>query len=151
MHSCLFRELQLIIVLLLICVQFLYELKRKGYLSKTVRGIFHFRLRLIFIKVYIFVRHKSIESLTVKRDNSLRNRNNKKKIIENWLISAWVGALQKLIWRRTFELMKSKFWESHFFSIVTFKQIFDIPLLNNLFISFNNLLFISLVELKNIY
>ena len=35
--------------------QFLYELKHKVRLSKTVCGIFHFRLRLVFIKVYIFV------------------------------------------------------------------------------------------------
>ena len=34
-------------------LQFLYELKYKVHLSKTVCGIFHFRL--VFIKVYIFV------------------------------------------------------------------------------------------------
>ena len=28
--------------------RFLYELKRKVYLSKSVRGIFHFRFRLVF-------------------------------------------------------------------------------------------------------
>ena len=31
----------------------------KFRLSKTVRGIFHFRFRLIFIKVYIFVEQKT--------------------------------------------------------------------------------------------
>ena len=36
-------------------LQFLYELKKKIRLSKTVYGIFHFRLRFVFIKVYIFV------------------------------------------------------------------------------------------------
>ena len=36
------------------------------------------------------------------------------------------------------------------FSIGTFKQIFDVPFINNLFISFHNL-FISLIELKNIH
>ena len=41
-----------------------------------------------------------------------------------------------------FKLRKSKLWERQFFSIVTFKQIFDIPFLINLFI--------SLIELKNI-
>ena len=35
-------------------LRFLYELKRKVGLSKTVCGIFHFRFRFIFIKVYIF-------------------------------------------------------------------------------------------------
>ena len=38
---------------------FLYELKRKVYLSKTVRGIFHSWFRLAFIKVYIFVKRKA--------------------------------------------------------------------------------------------
>ena len=38
---------------------FLYELKHKVHLSKIVRGIFHFRFRLILIKVYIFVQQKA--------------------------------------------------------------------------------------------
>ena len=33
------------------------------------------------------------------------------------------------------KLRKSKFWESQFFSIITSKWVFDIPLLINLFIS----------------
>ena len=36
-------------------VRFLYELKHKVRLSKTVCGIFHFRFRFVLIKVYIFV------------------------------------------------------------------------------------------------
>ena len=36
-------------------MRFLYELKHKGFLSKTVYGIFHFRFRFVSIKVYIFV------------------------------------------------------------------------------------------------
>ena len=32
---------------------FLYELKQKARLCKTVCGIFHFRFRFVFIKVYI--------------------------------------------------------------------------------------------------
>ena len=36
-------------------LQFLYELKHKVYLPKSVCGIFHFRFHFIFIKVYIFV------------------------------------------------------------------------------------------------
>ena len=36
-------------------MRFLYELKYKVRLSKTVCGIFHFRFRFVFIKVYIFV------------------------------------------------------------------------------------------------
>ena len=33
---------------------FLYELKHKVCLSKTICGIFHFQFRFIFIKIYIF-------------------------------------------------------------------------------------------------
>ena len=40
--------------------------------------------------------------------------------------------------------------KSQFFSIVPFKEIFDILLPNNLFISFLKL-FISLIELKNVH
>ena len=36
-------------------LRFLYELKHKVCLSKTVRGIFHFQFCFGFIKVYIFV------------------------------------------------------------------------------------------------
>ena len=35
--------------------RFLYELKHKVCLFETVCGIFHFRIRFVFIKVYIFV------------------------------------------------------------------------------------------------
>ena len=54
MHSFFNCELQLITVLLLI----LYELKHKAHLSKIVCGIFHFRLSLVFVKVYIFFNKK---------------------------------------------------------------------------------------------
>ena len=50
-------------------LQFLYELKHKFHLSKTVCGIFYFLFRLVFIKVY---------SLTLKRHNSFQNKNNRK-------------------------------------------------------------------------
>ena len=40
-------------------LRFLYELKHKVRLSKTVCGIFHFRFRFIFIKVYIFVQQNA--------------------------------------------------------------------------------------------
>ena len=36
-------------------LRFFYELKYKVRLSETVCGIFHFRFRFVFIKVYIFV------------------------------------------------------------------------------------------------
>ena len=40
-------------------LQFLYELKHKVRLSKTLCGIFHFRFRFVFIKVYIFVQQNA--------------------------------------------------------------------------------------------
>ena len=39
--------------------RFLYELKQKVCLFKTVCGIFSFRFRFIFIKVYVFVQQKA--------------------------------------------------------------------------------------------
>ena len=40
-------------------LRFLHELKCKICLSKSVSGIFHFRIRLAFIKVYVFVKQKA--------------------------------------------------------------------------------------------
>ena len=40
-------------------LQFLYELKQKIRLSKTVCGIFHSRFHFVFIKVYIFAQQHS--------------------------------------------------------------------------------------------
>ena len=39
--------------------QFLYKLKHMVHHFKTVRVIFHFRFRLLFIKFYIFVQQKA--------------------------------------------------------------------------------------------
>ena len=36
-------------------LRFLYDLKHKVRLSKTVCGIFHFRFSFVFTKVYVFV------------------------------------------------------------------------------------------------
>ena len=57
MPSFLFRELQLISFIF--DLLFLYELKHKVRLSKTVCGIFHFRFRFAYIKVYIFVQQNA--------------------------------------------------------------------------------------------
>ena len=40
-------------------LRFLYELKHKARLSKTVCWIFHFQFRFVFIKVYIFVQENA--------------------------------------------------------------------------------------------
>ena len=57
---------------------FLYELKHKVRLSKTVCWSSHFRFRSVFIKVYIFFSTKCIDFLTLKRHNSFQNENNRK-------------------------------------------------------------------------
>ena len=51
-------------------LRFLYELKHKVCLSKTVCGIFYFRSNFVYIKVY-FVVH--FYSLPLKRHNSFQN------------------------------------------------------------------------------
>ena len=56
-------------------LQFLYELKHKVRLSKTVCGIFHFRFGFVFVKVYFFCSTKCMDSLTLKRHNSCQNYN----------------------------------------------------------------------------
>ena len=38
--------------------RFLYELKQKVHLSKSMCRVFHFWFRLVFIKIYIFVKEK---------------------------------------------------------------------------------------------
>ena len=48
------------------------------HLSKAVCKIFHFRLRLVFIKLYIFCSTESMDYLTLKRRNSFQNKNNRK-------------------------------------------------------------------------
>ena len=40
-------------------LRFLYELKHKVRLSKTVCGIFHFQFCFVFIKAYIFVQQNA--------------------------------------------------------------------------------------------
>ena len=58
--------------------QFLYVLNHKINLSKTMSGIFHFRFRLAFIKVYIFIQQKNMDSLSLKLHNSFHYKNNTK-------------------------------------------------------------------------
>ena len=73
MHSFFFRKLQFITVLLL-TLQFLYELKHMVHLSKTACGIFHFRFCLVFIELYIFVQQKAW-TLTLEHYNSFQKKN----------------------------------------------------------------------------
>ena len=59
MPSFFFHKLQLITSQFTFNLQFLYELKHKVRLSKTVCGIFHFQFNFVFIKVYIFVQQNA--------------------------------------------------------------------------------------------
>ena len=59
-------------------LRFLYELKHKVRLSKTVCEIFHFHFRLVFIKAYILLfccccSTKCMDFFTLKRRNSFQN------------------------------------------------------------------------------
>ena len=134
MDSFFFWKVQLITVLYLICYS--YTSWSMVHLSKAVCRVSIFRVRLVFIKLYIFVQKK-------KDRLSCYNSLKKKKIIEKhhivlfpylWIlscnkfekfensrISLWVGTRQKLTWRWFFKFKKSKFWVHHFLSIVTFK------------------------------
>ena len=55
MHRFFFRVLH--IISFTFNSRFAYDIK--AYFSKTVRGIFHFRFRLVLIKVYIFIQQKA--------------------------------------------------------------------------------------------
>ena len=46
--------------------------------SKSVSGISHFRIGLVFIKIYIFCSAKIMDFLTLKRHHSFENENNRK-------------------------------------------------------------------------
>ena len=54
-------------------LQFLYKLKHKVRLSKTLCGISHFRFRFVFIKSLYFCSTKCMNSLTLKRHNFFKN------------------------------------------------------------------------------
>ena len=57
MLSFFFREFQLITVLLLICDTYMNW--NTSFVSLKLCGIFHFQLRLVFIKVYIFAQQNA--------------------------------------------------------------------------------------------
>ena len=144
-------------------LRFLYELKHKVRLSKSVQVIFHFRFHFVFIKVYIFVLQNA---WTLWIWNAITPF--KIKIIQkahivllpvvwflscNSMISALVGAPQNWPGDKFFKTRKSKFWErlnSNNTQITSqYANILHYHLLNNLFISFLNL-FISIIELKTL-
>ena len=65
-------------------LQFLYKMKHMVHLSQTVSGIFHSRIRLIFMKVYIFNQQKAWTLLTLKGHNSFEKKSNDRKAAYNF-------------------------------------------------------------------
>ena len=59
-------------------LRFLYELKHKVCLSKTVCGIFHFWFRFVLYYSLYFCSATCMDSLTLQYRNSYQNWNNKK-------------------------------------------------------------------------
>ena len=111
-------------------LRFLYELKRKIHLSKTVCGISHFRFRLLFIKISIFLQQRTrilwawslIIPFKIKIREKLRtvlipdlrflscNKN-----FENSMISVWVGAPKTWFGGKRFQLRILNYWSRSFF------------------------------------
>ena len=101
----------------------------------------------------------------LKRHNSFQNKNNR-KAIHDFAPRPLIFKLQQKVLNfndicvslsspktdqeMNFWNLENRILRASVFSIVIFELLFDIPLLNNLFNSFNNL-FISLTELRNIY
>ena len=111
-------------------LRFLYELKPKIHLSKTVCGIFHFRFGLLFIKISILLQQTTrilwawslIIPFKIKIREKLRtvlipdlrflscNKN-----FENSMISVWVGAPKTWFGGKRFQLRILKYWSRSFF------------------------------------
>ena len=96
---------------------FLYELKHKVSLPKTVCGIIRFWFRFVFIKAYIFVQQNPWTLLLKNAIITFKIRIIEKpqtvlllviwflscnKKFENSMIPVWVGAPQKMTWRQCF-------------------------------------------------
>ena len=136
MSSFYFYELQLITVLLLIC---------DSYMSWSTRFV---SLKLfVGFSIFDFVPFWMYGLFDFKATHSLAPRRRIFKLQQEVLKFSDIcvsSSSPKLTWRQIFR--KSKFENV---SVVSFKLIFDIPLLNNLFISFLNV-FISLIEVKTL-
>ena len=92
--------------------RFLYELKNKVCLSRSVRGIFHFQFRFHFIKAYTFAFNKKYRPFDFRTSKFLSNLHtvllpdlsflSRDKNLLSSMIFASVETLQKLTWRRIF-------------------------------------------------
>ena len=77
--------------------RFLYELKHKVHLSKSVCGIFYFRFRFVFIKVYIFVQQKAWTHLTYVIIPFRINNN--RKTTHSFASGPLIFKLQQEVWK----------------------------------------------------
>ena len=124
--------------------RFLYELKYKDHLSKTLCEIFNFRFRLALIKIFIFL-NKKHGLFDFKSHLQFYSRTSDFYVATRRLRVQWYLHELKLPqnWHgdKPLKLRKSKFSVRHFLSMVTFKQIFDILYLITC-ISFHTYLFL---------
>ena len=141
------RELQFITVSLFICNSCISWSTR--FVSLKLRVRFSIFDSVLFYQSLYFCSAKFMDSLTlnvIKASHSYALRplivKLRQEVLKfNDICLSWSSPrpVDKFFTFRTLR----KFWNRQFFSIVTFKWIFDIPLLINLFI--------SSIELKNIH
>ena len=141
MPSFFFRELQLIIVLLLSRNSYMswstWSISLKLRVGFSVFDSTSFSLNFIYLFIYLFFQQKA-DSLTLKRHNSFQNKSNR-KATRSFARKPLIFKLQQELWKfhdicvswRSPKtgletnflnlLLKLKFWVRHFFSVVTFK------------------------------
>ena len=105
-------------------LRFLYELKHKVCLSKTVCEIFHFRFRFAFIKVYVCVQQNTwtlwLKNVTIPIKIKTIEKQSTVLLLDLWflksMISAWFGAPQELTWWQIFLNLQHRSFENISFS-----------------------------------
>ena len=99
-------------------LRFLYELKHKVRLAKTMSRIFCFQFLFVFIEVYIFVQQNT-STLTLKRRNSFQK--NKEKVTRSFVPRPPIFKLLQEVLKFNicvswiFKLRKSKFLRTSIF------------------------------------
>ena len=117
---------------------YLYELKHKVCLSKSMSGIFHFWFHFVFIKIYVFVQQKGwtllVQNVIILFKTGILEKPHmllvpypcfffklQKEVKIQWcLMSSWVGAPQKLTCSQIFWTYKMEVWRMSVFLISTF-------------------------------
>ena len=107
-------------------LRFLYELKHKVRLSKTVWGSFHFRFLFVFIKVFIFVQiMDGLQNVRIPFKIKITEKAHTallpdlwflscNKKFQNSMISSWVGAPQNWPSEKILDL-ENRIFETSFF------------------------------------